>query len=415
MSNKIEKDKTPKRILMVGQSGLEKSKYLEELQTILERQGYSLSFDTIGHKMIEIYNNRYGRSITEDTILNLERDSLELLERQAWREIIESMDSINTDFYVINTHVVFRWDHGLIPVIDVDLLLEYKPEIIVCLIDDIINIWHNLLKRGIYKFNLWELFVWREEEIWFGKFMSDFLRKFGINTSFYILPKRQGATLFSQILLTPNLPKAYFSFPITGVSESVKEEIKRFKEAIASTIIAFDPFSVRDREITFLYYSQEEKIKEKLKEKIDLLSKNAEMVRGDFWEIYIDDDTALTLIKFKNLDRIGFPEVELLGREHLMTIRAIDAQIIARDYLLIDQSDFIVVYIRTDEEGSPRISAGCQSEITYAYKHGKEVNVIFKGGERRLSPWITQFSNVFETIDDCLEYIQERYIQRGRR
>ena len=415
MSNKIEKDKTPKRILMVGQSGLEKSKYLEELQTILERQGYSLSFDTIGHKMIEIYNNRYGRSITEDTILNLERDSLELLERQAWREIIESMDSINTDFYVINTHVVFRWDHGLIPVIDVDLLLEYKPEIIVCLIDDIINIWHNLLKRGIYKFNLWELFVWREEEIWFGKFMSDFLRKFGINTSFYILPKRQGATLFSQILLTPNLPKAYLSFPITGVSESVKEEIKRFKEAIASTIIAFDPFSVRDREITFLYYSQEEKIKEKLKEKIDLLSKNAEMVRGDFWEIYIDDDTALTLIKFKNLDRIGFPEVELLGREHLMTIRAIDAQIIARDYLLIDQSDFIVVYIRTDEEGSPRISAGCQSEITYAYKHRKEVNVIFKGGERRLSPWITQFSNVFETIDDCLEYIQERYIQRGRR
>ena len=63
------------------------------------------------------------------------------------------MDSVNTDFYVINTHVVFRWDHGLIPVIDVDLLLDYKPEIIVCLIDDIINVQHNLLKRGIYKFN----------------------------------------------------------------------------------------------------------------------------------------------------------------------------------------------------------------------------------------------------------------------
>lgn len=414
MSNKIKKDKTPKRILMVGQSGLEKSKYLEELQTILERQGYSLSFDTIGHKMIEIYN-RHGRSVTEDTILNLERDSLELLERQAWREIIESIDSVNTDFYVINTHVVFRWDHGLIPVIDVDLLLDYKPEIIVCLIDDIINVQHNLLKRGIYKFNLWELFVWREEEIWFGKFMSDFLRKFGINTSFYILPKRQGATLFSQILLTPNLPKAYLSFPITGAPESVKEEIKRFKEAIASTIIAFDPYSIRDREITFSYYTQEEEIKEKLKEKIDLLKENAKIIGGDSWEIYIDDDTVLTLIKFKNLDRIGFPEVELLGREHLMTIRAIDAQIIARDYLLIDQSDFIVVYIGTDEKGSPRISAGCQSEITYAYKHGKEVNVIFKGGERRLSPWITQFSNVFKTIDDCLKYIQERYIQRGGR
>jgi len=98
-----------------------------------------------------------------------------------------------------------------------------------------------------------------------------------------------------------------------------------------------------------------------------------------------------------------------------MTIRAIDAQIIARDYLLIDQSDFIVVYIRTDDNGNPRISAGCQSEVTYAYTHGKEVNVIFKGGERKLSPWVTQFSNVFKTVDDCLKYIQEKYIKGGEK
>ena len=93
-----------------------------------------------------------------------------------------------------------------------------------------------------------------------------------------------------------------------------------------------------------------------------------------------------------------------------MTIRAIDAQIIARDYLLIDQSDFIVMYIRTDNESNPMISAGCQSELKYAYEHGKEINVIYSGGERRLSPWVTQFSNVFRGIDECLEYIKKNYI-----
>jgi len=406
MNNEIKENKTPKRILMIGQSGLEKSKYLKSLQAILEQQGYSLSFDTIGHKMIELHN----KGITENTILNLPKDLLEHLEKRAWKEIIESVNSMHADFHVINTHVVFRWDHGLIPVIDVDLLLKYKPEIIVCLIDDIINIQHALLKKGTYKFNLWELFVWREEETWLGKFISEFLRKFGINTSFYLLPKRQGPYLFSQILQNPNLPKAYLSFPITGVSGAIKKEIEEFKKAITSNIISFDPFSIRDREITFLYHLLESEIKEDLKEVIDLLNEKARVISKDSWKIYVDDDTALTLIMFRNLSEIGFPEVELLGREHLMTIRAIDAQIIARDYLLIDQSDFIVVYIRTDDEGNPRISAGCQSEVTYAYDHGKEVNVIFKGGEKKLSPWVTQFSNVFETVDDCLKYIQKKYI-----
>jgi len=407
MTNKTEENKNMKKVLMIGQSGLEKSKYLEKLQSILKERGYTLLFDTIGHKMIELYD----RGITESTILNLPRDLLEHLERQAWQEIIRSVSNISTDFHVINTHAVFRWDHGLIPVIDVDLLLEYKPEVIVCLIDDIINIERTLIKKGTYKFNLWELFVWREEEIWLGKFMSDFLRKFGVATSFYILPKMQGSFLLSQILLNPELPKAYLSFPITGVSENVKQEVGKFKESIASNIISFDPFSIRDRELTFHYYLLENEIREDLQEVMDLLERKSQEISKDSWEIYLDKDTSLTLIKFKNLDTLGFPQSELLGREHLMTIRAIDAQIIARDYLLIDQSDFIIVYIRTDDEGNPRISAGCQSEINYAYAHGKEVNVIYKGGERKLSPWVTQFSNVFETIENCLEYIQEKYIK----
>jgi len=402
-------EKNPKRILMIGQSGLEKTKYLKEVQKILQKEGLTLVYDTVGHKMIELYN----RGITEKTILNLPRDLLEHLEKQAWQEIINSLENIEADFHVVNTHVVFRWDHGLIPVIDIDLLTQYKPDFIVCLIDDIINIQQNLTKRQIYKFNLWELFVWREEEMWLGKFMSEFLHKLGGVSAphYYILPKGQGPSLLSQILLKPELPKVYMSFPITGIPEEEKKEVDHFKKEVESYLIAFDPLAIRDREITFHYYSMEEEIKEDLTDVVELLKEKGKNLSKELWEIYIDTDTPLSLIKFKNLQQLGFPDVEILGREHLMTIRAIDAQIIARDYLLIDQADFIIIYIK-DDNGKPRISAGCQSELTYAYTHGKEVNVIYKGGERKLSPWVTQFSNVFKSIDECLKYIQTKYIIR---
>lgn len=402
----------PQRILMIGQSGLEKSQYLNELQSILQGSGLKLTYDTIGHKMIELYN----RGIDEKTILNLPRDLLEHLERQAWREILESLRDVNSDFHVINTHAVFRWDHGLIPVIDIDLLIQYKPNIIVCLIDDILNILYNLSKKGIYKFNLWELFVWREEEVWLGKFMSQFLQKLlpEVNTMYYILPKAQGVSLMAQLLTNPDLPKVYLSFPITGISEEEQREINSFKDAISSSLIAFDPFAIKDRMITFHYYSMEEEIKGDLSSVITSLTNISKNLSKDDWEIYIDEDTPLALIKFKNLDKLGLPSVDLLGREHLMTIRAIDAQIISRDYLLIDQSDFVIIYIK-DEDGKPRISAGCQSELTYAYTHGKEVNVVYKGGERKLSPFVTQFSNVFTSVEECLIYIQEKYIKGGEK
>jgi len=398
----------PRRILMIGQSGLEKSSYLNELCTILKNYNMRLKYDTIGHKMIELYD----KGIDENTILNLPRDLLEHLERQAWQDILKSLTGLNSDFHAINTHAVLRWDHGLIPVIDIDLLTQYKPNLIVCLIDDILNILHNLTKKGIYKFNLWELFVWREEEIWLGKFMTQFLQKLFPKSEFayYVLPKGQGVQLMAKILINPKTPKVYLSFPITGISTKEQKDINNFRKVISSKLITFDPFAIKDRMLTFHYYSMEEEIKEDLFPITNSLIDMSKDLSRKTWEIHIDEDTPLSLIKFKNLDILGFPPIELLGREHLMTIRAIDAQIISRDYLLIDQSDFIIIYIK-DENGKPRISAGCQSELTYAYTHGKEVNVIYKGGERKLSPWVTQFSNVFTSVERCLEYVEEKYIK----
>jgi len=77
--------------------------------------------------------------------------------------------------------------------------------------------------------------------------------------------------------------------------------------------------------------------------------------------------------------------------------------------LLISEADFVMIYIRKDDKENPSISAGCQSEMVYAYSGGKKIYVLFAGGKRKLSPWVTQFSKVFTNLEDAFKFVLSEY------
>ena len=60
-----------------------------------------------------------------------------------------------------------------------------------------------------------------------------------------------------------------------------------------------------------------------------------ERKKGAVWSIYIDELSPLSLTKFY------FSDVEVEGKELYSVIETIDSQIVSRDYMLIDQSDFV--------------------------------------------------------------------------
>jgi nucleoside 2-deoxyribosyltransferase len=128
--------------------------------------------------------------------------------------------------------------------------------------------------------------------------------------------------------------------------------------------------------------------------KLPDISKGLKEIR---WDLHIDDLTPLALTKLRFA-------CDLTGRELLSVIKTIDSQIISRDYMLIDQSDYLIMYIKEDD-GIPRMSAGCQSELIHGYQNGKPVYVIYRGGERKLSPWVTQYSKLFTKVDECLDFL----------
>ena len=252
-----------KKIIFTGQSGLNKSKYLQETKELFEKSNIPFNFKTVGHKMLDIYNQK-GREITETTVLNLQKDTLDLLQAIAWKEILEEHKKENEGVFVINSHSVFRWHHGLFPTIDIDLAIQFEPDAIFCLIDDIISIKQALEERKVYLYDFWELFAWREDEIWLSKLLADSIRKIKGNNGikFFLLLKSQGAELFYKLITNPNLQKVYISFPITGIDE-LESEIKNFKSEINKHFIVFDPISIKDRKLKNIYYDNEKKLKSK--------------------------------------------------------------------------------------------------------------------------------------------------------
>jgi len=386
-----------KKIIFTGQSGLNKSKYLQETKELFEKSNIPFNFKTIGHKMLDIYNQK-GREITETTILNLQKDTLDLLQAIVWKEILKEHKKENEGVFVINSHSVFRWHHGLFPTIDMDLAIQFEPDAIFCLIDDIIYIKQALVERKVYFYDFWELFAWREDEIWLSKLLTDSIRKIKRDNGikFFLLPKSQGTELFYKLITKPNLQKVYMSFPITGIDEQESEKIKNFKSEISRYFIVFDPISIKDRELIKIYHDNEKKLKSNFKKIIDSIKK---IKIDEKWKVNVDDYTELLLVEYCSAD------FNITGRDLFSVLKTIDSQIISRDYLLIDQSNFIIMYLKEGEDKDPKISAGCQSEMIYAYNIGKPVYIIFKGGEKKLSPWITQYSKVYENLNDCINDI----------
>ena len=398
------------KVLVTGQVGLRKGEYLQKLKEIANSKNIATEVSSIGPTII----NKHQGKIDETTILNLPKTQLDLLRRSAWDDILNKAKGVkDKDIFIVNSHAVFRWHHGLFPAIDLDLLLKFSPDKVFTLIDDIDKIKKELEDRKTPFFKLWELIAWREEEIWITKLLVDSLNKLIKNgkSQFFLLPKAQEPKLMFRLLTKPDIPKVYLSFPITGLPDDRVIEVKKFKKKVMENFIGFDPIKLKEREILTIARALSSEINETLepiKEKINKL-KTDDSFR---WNLLWDKDS------FLELSEIEVRNIKLEGRDVRSVLEAIDSQIISRDYLLIDQSDFVWMYIpmvilKEDdkEQLRPYISAGSQSEMIYAYSNGKPVYVTCEGGKEQLSPWITQYSEVFKNLDLTFEFILDKYFR----
>jgi adenylate kinase len=366
------------RAILTGQVGMDKKPYVEAVKDFAGQQGEALDAYHVGDIMYaEAKDVRTGK------ILDLPLSRLNSLRRAAFKDVIAgSRDQKNV---IVNTHATFRWRHGLFSAFDFDQIRALRPDLLVCLVDNIEVVHHRLHEEHDIDATLKDCMVWREEEILATELLSQAI--LGSSNGFYIVSRGRHQdtrrTLF-RLVCRPDMKKVYPSFPMSHVVDlpDTLAEIDHFRAQLSEHFITFDPGDVDEKLL------------------LDRAVAKAKEGKVDEW---LD----VTPHSFGGSKSRSKP-IRVRVREVLDIAGDIDGQIYMRDFKLIDQSDMIVSLIPELPGGVPGLSSGVERELQHAFEHTKEVYVVWKP-KKNPSPFITETATrIFRSVDEALSYFESQ-------
>jgi len=359
-------------VVVTGMVGVDKKSYLQKVCQFAAERGKEVLLCNVGEQMYA-----EAPDIAAGKILDISMKRLSSLRRSVFKDIIAKAKKAPN--LIVNTHATFRWRHGLFPAVDFDQMHQLGADMYICLIDGVIALHRRVSDEHAVEHCLKDLIVWREEEI----IGTEMLCK-GINEKipFYCLARgarEETIETFCRLVFEDGCKKAYLSFPMTHVGDmrNVRGKIDEFRQLMKRFFICFDP---DDLEESYLPHKAGEAVRKGL----------------DYVEVTALGQTI----------RLDLREVQQIERD-------INSQIYARDFMLIDQSDMIISFIPTMDDGRAAISSGVERELQHAHEAAKEVYVIWTA-EQKPSVFITQTATkVFTDMDSTVQFFKGKgYIQK---
>ncbi len=368
------------RVIVTGQVGMDKKAYLAGVASRAERMGDEIGVYHVGDRMYA-----EAPDVSAGRILDLPLSRLASLRRAVFRDIIN--DAAGHENVILNTHATFRWRHGLFSAFDFDQVEAFKPDLVVCLVDNIETVHHRLHRDYVIDATLKDCMVWREEEI----LASELLSKAVKGSQFFILSRGRtepSAATLHRLICDPRTRKVYPSFPMSHVVDmpEVLAEIDDFRARLAAKFITFDPGDVDEKML--------------LERAIVAAREGEEFIEAGGDGTPIDPDAPDQGVVTKSFN--------VPVREILDIAGDIDGQIYMRDFRLIDQSDMIVSFIPELPGGMPGLSSGVERELHHAFEHTKEVYIVWRP-DRSPSPFITETATkVFKTVDEAMAHFVDK-------
>jgi len=372
------------KVILTGTVGLDKTAYLQKFAGIAARQGLEVLIYNVGERMYA-----EAPDIARGRILDVPLTRLGSLRRSVFKDLLQIMK--DHEHIVVNTHATFRWRHGLFPAIDFDQIAQFDPDYFVCLMDNVEQVHARLEREHEIDHSLKDLLVWREEEIIATEMMTmatNAIRQAGgcdknrPAARFYQLAqgkKQRTAQTLYQLLFEPEKRKVYLSFPITHVSDlpETLRDIYLFRQCVSSYFTVFDPGDLEEQ---------------------DLYLAAVQASQSGQRTVEVEADHG----------KVSFEASEIL-----QAAGDIHAQIYARDFSLIDQSDMIISLIPELANGKPAVSSGVERELQHAHEATREVYVIWQPRSAP-SPFITETATaVFGSLEQALHYFEQAgYLNR---
>lgn len=359
-----------RRVVITGQVGVDKKPFIDRLARLAQSRGHATRVFHIGDMMYA-----EAPDVVRGRILDLPRLRLNSLRRSVFKDVLAQVDGPET--VIVNTHASFRWKHGLFPAFDHDQMVALDADLYITLVDNVDAIHERLTAEHTLPHTLKDILVWREEEILATEILASAIRGHGC---YYVVARGiEDSSIESlyRLIFKPDVKRVYPSFPMTHVMDlpDTLAEIDAFRAAMAEHFITFDPGDLDEKRLLF--------------------DAGAATQRGE----------QTITVKVHGRD-VVFDVREVSG-----VAKDIDAQIYARDFKLIDQSDMIVSFIPELPNGKPGLSSGVERELQHAFEGTKEVYVVWQP-KAEPSPFVTETATkVFTTTEQAMLHFQkEGYI-----
>lgn len=349
------------RILVTGQTGVEKAAYLQNVADLGKTTGKTIQVLSVGDLMYES-----DPTVRKGRILSLPLRQLRPMRREALQRIVHELGKEEQD-QIINSHATFRWRNGLFAGFEAEEIQWLKPDVCITIIEDVDAVKKRLQAEANFDrpLTLKDIIVWREEEILASELMAAL-----VGCPHYVVARNHSPNLILQLMYESTKPRAYASFPISLVKDQpdVEKRINQFREEIKNHLIIFDPYTIAEKRLEF---------------ELNMIDAQAQYVE---------------------IETLGEP-YKLSAQEIREILPDIDGQIVARDYKLIEQSHAVVAFV-PEVGGLPSISSGVEREIQYAYDRTKDVFVIGES-DRDPSPFLKQTTTkIFRTFEEALAFLK---------
>ncbi|MDA8224238.1 MAG: hypothetical protein M0Z35_21590 [Desulfitobacterium hafniense] len=364
----------PERFLILGTTGVAKSRALAQLAKYVESQAVDIKYKTID------FESEFLKPVLDENDKDLFSylDDTNLRQRELWLEAWVRFKSVfekNTDQYILLClHGVLTREYtGTRSPINIQSIIEFAPTKIITLIDDVYMKWHRTQERSKGESRrgqptLEQLLDARRAEIFIGDFIAGHQK---VKPRHYILSVHHPArTLYRLLFVSKDIRTVYLSFPISGPRRLLKDGDVSGISEVNNFLKIVNEFELKHQKVTCfcpltidelpLILTSEDRGNEEEEHKIEFsFEKNRWNVR-DFWgdEILLCNDCPSV---------ISIPAKQIKESSGF-----IKSDVGLRDYRLVRQAKYLVVFNPWFQNQE---TAGVRNEISMATLRGTPVYI----------------------------------------
>ena len=274
--------------------------------------------------------------------------------QRAGQSVAEQLEDLDPRHCLLSTHLTYYTSGRQFSLIDIPTIRRWRPDCIITLVDDMLDIRAGLARRDAeqhvnFQLRLREILAWRSAEIAMADLLARNLYERRRIPHYVVGVKHPAEMLYRLIFHRRRFPVVYSSFPITAIryDADLRAAIDNIRRELHRRFIVFDPLT--------------------LDEGTPLVFEKAQAACADgLSEITITAEEARWPLDYAGTLKDGLPPafpMTLAPQEALEVWDDMENQVRHRDLTMVEQAQCVAAYRITMGN---RLSTGMYSELMYA-------------------------------------------------